>query len=239
MTHSDSIDALAAALAKAQGAMAGAKKDSDNPYFKSKYADLASVWDACRKTLSDNGLSVAQTVGTIGDKVSVTTMLMHASGQWIADELVLTPKDDGPQAFGSAITYGRRYALAAFVGVAPEDDDGEAAQGRVPGRVVTQAPPKPHADSGPLVVTRVTQTPTSRKGMFRYVVEFSNGKTAATIKEQLGALAQQLSETGEVVKAVIDSGKYGPELIALTRETRVAGEPAADIPVMDSNDIPF
>jgi len=130
MQTSESINELAAALAKAQGVMGGALKDSANPFFKSKYADLESVWNACRKALSDNGLSVVQTTSGVEGGVSVTTMLAHSSGQWVRDTLPLYPKDNSPQGMGSAITYGRRYALAAMVGVFQTDDDAEAAHGR-------------------------------------------------------------------------------------------------------------
>jgi hypothetical protein len=130
MKASETINELAAALAKAQGAIKGAVKDSANPFFKSKYADLASVWDACRKPLADNGLSVVQFPRLANGMVEVTTMLMHSSGQFLSDDLNAEPKDTSPQGIGSTITYLRRYALAAVAGVAPEEDDGEAAQGR-------------------------------------------------------------------------------------------------------------
>lgn len=126
--HSETISDLAAALAKAQGAMKGAAKDSENPHFRSRYADLASVWDACRDALSANGLSVAQVMdGDDPATVTVVTVLMHASGQWMSSRLTMRPVKPDPQGVGSAITYARRYALAAMVGVAPEDDDGNAA----------------------------------------------------------------------------------------------------------------
>lgn len=127
---SEQLDQIAAALAKAQGVMGGALKDSANPFFKSKYADLESVWQACRKALSENGLAVIQTTSASDGGVAITTMLIHASGQWVRDTLPLHPKDSSPQGIGSAITYGRRYALAAMVGVYQTDDDGEAAHGR-------------------------------------------------------------------------------------------------------------
>jgi hypothetical protein len=132
---SDSINELAAALSKAQGKITGALKDSSNPFFKSKYADLASCWDACRVQLSENGLAVIQTTGSSdgGAAVVITTTLAHASGQWMRDSLIMVPKDSGPQAMGSCITYGRRYGLAAIVGLAQIDDDAEAAQGRANG----------------------------------------------------------------------------------------------------------
>lgn len=128
-TRSASIGALAAALAKAQGEMEGAAKGNTNPHFKSKYADLASVWDACRGPLSKHGLSVLQPVSADGAKVTVTTILAHSSGEWLEESLTMTAQQNTPQGVGSAITYGRRYGLASMVGIAPEDDDGNAASG--------------------------------------------------------------------------------------------------------------
>lgn len=122
-TKSDSIKELAAALAKAQSAIRSAEKDRENPFFKSSYATIASVWEACRKPLTDNGLSVSQLPSAEGSTVTVTTLLMHASGEWLASELVMTATKADPQGIGSAITYARRYALSAMVGVAPDDDD--------------------------------------------------------------------------------------------------------------------
>jgi len=129
---STETDEIATALAKAQAAMEGAKKDAANPFYKSKYADLQSVWDACRKALTDNGLSIAQVTGWVGETFVLHTRLLHTSGQWIAGDMPIRCKDDTPQAMGSAITYARRYALAAIVGVYQTDDDAEAAQGRAP-----------------------------------------------------------------------------------------------------------
>ena len=131
MNKSETIGKLAEALSKAQGMMKGAIKDSENPFFKSVYADLASVWDACREPLSKNGLSVTQTtrIADNGEPVIITTLL-HSSGEWMSGELLVKPVKADPQSVGSAITYGRRYALSAIVGIAPEDDDGEKAQGR-------------------------------------------------------------------------------------------------------------
>lgn len=129
-SRSPDIAALAAALAKAQGEMEGAAKGSLNPHFKNKYADLASIWDACRGPLSKNGLSILQPVSADGARVTVSTILAHSSGQWISESLTMTAQQNTPQGVGSAITYGRRYGLAAMVGIAPEDDDGNAASAR-------------------------------------------------------------------------------------------------------------
>ena len=126
---------LYAALAKAQGAIRGAEKDRTNPQFRQGYATLASVWDACRAALSANGLSVTQATDVDAEgHVVLRTTLCHASGGSVTGTYPVRPTQDTPQAHGSALTYARRYCLAAMVGVAPEDDDGEAA---------SKAPPRP------------------------------------------------------------------------------------------------
>lgn len=130
MKTSEQINELCAALAKAQGKIVGAVKDSSNPFFRSKYADLASCWEACREQLSSNGLAVIQMTECADTGIAVTTRLTHSSGQWVESTMLMHPKDDTPQAAGSAITYARRYGLAAVVGLAQVDDDAEAAQGR-------------------------------------------------------------------------------------------------------------
>ncbi len=128
--RSQSVAKLAEALSKAQGEITHAQKDTKNEFFKSKYATLAAVWGACRAALSKNGLAVVQTLESESGVVLVTT-LMHSSGEWISGRLPVNPVKNDPQGLGSAITYMRRYALSAMVGVAPDDDDdGEAAQGR-------------------------------------------------------------------------------------------------------------
>jgi hypothetical protein len=177
-SQSPSLAALAAALAKAQGQMSAAKKDALNPHFKSKYADLASIWDACRDVLSANGLAVIQRVGAAADSVCVTTMLVHSSGEWVKDTCVMPVAQRTPQGVGSAITYARRYALSALVGVAAEDDDGNAASGRP-----ATSPP---ADSRPANGTSRTE---AVKAKLKAVVDVKAGETEAeatarTAKEQ-------------------------------------------------------
>lgn len=144
MNKSEQINELAAALSKAQGSMESARKDSENPFFKSHYADLAAVWDAARKPLSDNGLAVTQHPSADGNIVTVETSLLHASGQWVGSQLTMLSKDASPQAIGSCITYLRRYALSSVLGIASEDDDdGNSAQPKEGHRV--EAKPSPRA----------------------------------------------------------------------------------------------
>lgn len=133
MNKSESVKELAAALCKAQGALKGAVKDTANPFFKSKYADLASVWDAVREPFSANGLSIVQvTLPSEGNEIVLETTLMHSSGEWVSGVLSLPVSKADAQGYGSAMTYARRYGLAAITGVAPEDDDGNAAAKAAP-----------------------------------------------------------------------------------------------------------
>lgn len=127
MKTSEQINELAMALAKAQGNMEAAKKDATNPFFKSKYATLDSIWSACREPLSSNGLAVIQSLGGDSDHFYLETMLVHESGQYLSDTIPVTPAKDDIQGLGSALTYTRRYALASIVGITTdEDDDGNS-----------------------------------------------------------------------------------------------------------------
>lgn len=127
--RSEQIGELAAALAKAQGEMENAPKISDNPFFKSKYADLAGILNMVRPALSKNGIAVAQHPSFDGGTVSVQTILLHSSGQWMSSTIAAPVAKSDAQGIGSATTYCRRYALAAIAGIAQEDDDGNSAVG--------------------------------------------------------------------------------------------------------------
>lgn len=126
---SEQINEIAKALAAAQSEMKAAKKDAANPFFKSAYATLESVSDACLPALNKHGIAVTQTTARLGDGSLITleTTLIHSSGQWIGSVYPVHPTKNDPQSLGSAITYARRYSLAAIAGVTVSDDDGEAA----------------------------------------------------------------------------------------------------------------
>jgi hypothetical protein len=147
--QSEAIDKLALALSKAQAHIDGAKKDSVNPHFRSNYADLASVWDACHKHLSDNGIAVVQTTNVVDGQVLLKTMLIHSSGQWIAGLYPVNAVADTPQALKSALTYARRAGLESIAGVCPIEDDGNAANG-----TISQPQPKKDLPQHPPVPTR-------------------------------------------------------------------------------------
>lgn len=141
MNHSESIAKIAAALAAFQSEVKDPARDGENPHFRSKYVQLDGLLAAVRPILSKHGLSVMQSTGGDGQDISVTTEIMHTSGEWIrTDALILKAVKADPQGAGSAVTYGRRYSLSAALGVAwDDDDDGNAAS----------APPKSKVKSAP------------------------------------------------------------------------------------------
>jgi len=130
-TQSENINELLTALSKAQSKIECAIKDKKNPFFKSSYADLNSVWEACRDPLTSHGLSVIQTVEGCKDNMILVTLLGHSSGQWIKSYFPMPIQKFDPQSIGSYITYARRYSLSAIAGIcSDEDDDGEKAMNR-------------------------------------------------------------------------------------------------------------
>jgi hypothetical protein len=129
--QSEQTNDLVSALVKASAEIKTAKKDAENPFFKSKYSDLPSIVDACKSALLKNNLVVTQSTTLVNGVTALVTTLHHTSGQWIRGYYPVTAVKADPQAMGSAITYARRYALSAIVGVVSEDDDdGESAMGR-------------------------------------------------------------------------------------------------------------
>lgn len=174
MKTSEQINELAAALAAVQGAMEPARMNAVNPFLKNKYADLGAVIESVKTLLSEHGLSYVQMASTapieFGPAVSLTTRLMHTSGQWLEDTFTMAiPADEKGksvmQVAGSAISYARRYALSAMLGiVADEDNDGNARNDEVRGRNVTKNPPraKQNGSSKP-AVTPEQQKPSAEQ----------------------------------------------------------------------------
>lgn len=192
MKTSESLVKFAPAFLNAQTAITFAAKDATNPHFKSKYADLESVIDAIKKSLNDNGIMFIQSFSpSDANRLSLTTRLMHESGEWIEDTLNMPLQKNDAQGYGSAATYSRRYALAAITGLYQADDDGNEA-------VKPPPPPKlsdsQHADLltaineatdvkpiGAMLKSAVTQGATEK--------QLNELRTAATARKQtlLGA----------------------------------------------------
>lgn len=161
MNTSPEIDKVSAALVLAQQAMLPLIKDSANPFFKSRYADLQAVTEACYPALQANGICVVQSAESLGsDGINIVTRLQHSSGQYIETFCAIPPAGQDPQKYGSATTYGRRYGLQAAVGLVAVDDDGESAMNRNKpatndhGKTTPSTPATPSADES--MVKKIT-----------------------------------------------------------------------------------
>lgn len=159
-SQSETLGQLAAALAAVQARLPAAVKDKQNPHLRNRYADLGSVWDACRDLLPEHGLAIVQRGVNEGGVWGLETVLAHASGEWIAGVVpLLCGANKGTsemQALGSAMTYARRYGLAAILGVVSEDDDDGHAAGR---REAPQRAQEPRRREAPANGHPVTEGP--------------------------------------------------------------------------------
>ncbi len=141
---------IAEALVKAQKGFSPALKQSNNPHFRSKYADLATCVEAVIDALNDNGIALMQMTHECQDGVTVETVFVHTSGELLsAGKLHVPAAKHDAQGYGSALTYARRYSLMAACGIAPEDDDGNAAVKTVPRGTVSATPPQPAPEPKP------------------------------------------------------------------------------------------
>jgi len=208
MQTSNEIDKLAAALSAAQGELTHASKDRENPAFRSKYATLASIFDACRTPLAKNGLAIVQTVEGDEQKVIVTTRLLHASGQWIEGVFACKPGKGDAQGMGSAATYGKRYGLSAIVGIAADDDDdGNAASNGKP----SVAPvPKVTAPAAAPKASAPAAVPQANAALNLALADFARAETIDQLRgcygraQKAGATAAQLA-TVESYRVQIES----------------------------------
>lgn len=220
-THSESLNELAPALAKAQAAMKAADMDGENPHYRSRYATLASITAAVKKPLADHGLCVVQGVGAGEGTAKVSTMILHASGQWIASELALPVGERAtPQAIGSALSYGRRYGLAGLLGVvADADDDGNAAEESAKASPVAAVKntaklavaaddnqPDPFEWRGTISKLEV-QEGLNARGKWQLHRVFVGDKSASTFDGKLGAAAEALRKLEAPVVLRVKPGK--------------------------------
>lgn len=149
---------LAPALLKAQRKIGGAKKGSANPFYKSKYADLGSVMEACKEALNEEGIAVLQPAGTDDTGHYVETILLHESGESMSRRLYLVLNKTDMQQLGSAISYARRYGLQSMVFIPSEDDDGEALMSRTSAHKPTVEAPRSESVSTTPMTTAVSDS---------------------------------------------------------------------------------
>ena len=231
-TQSDSIAALAAALAKAQSAIPPAPKNAENPHYRSHYADLASVWGACRAPLAAQGIAVIQSPArSESGLVTLTTTLAHSSGEWMTSICAARPSKDDAQGLGSVITYLRRYALAAMVGVTScEDDDAQAA---VAPSAPARSAPTPQRKAEPVAVVhddapsdaaRITSVATrdgvgkNGKSYTRFAIEWTQGGRSfrgSTLSAKVGDSAQAALEDGAAVVIETRETQYGHDVLSI------------------------
>jgi hypothetical protein len=189
------MEAISKALVKAQAAMSHAAKDAKNPHFKSAYSSLASVIDAVRPALSSNGLAFVQKLHTADGGVAVETVLIHESGQEMSFGTLFIPatKQDA-QGYGSAISYAKRYSLQAALGIASEDDDGQAAVKTRPAPVQTV---KVTIDMDAAVEEMSAQTSIDAlKECFAKWYKTSEGEQKETLKFMYDGIKVKLIATG-------------------------------------------
>lgn len=198
MNSSPTIQAISAAFVAAQAEIPHAPKQSTNPHFKSSYADLATVTETIRPVLAKHGLAVLQSSTPADGGVRLQTILLHKSGEWIADEGLFAPlqKHDA-QGVGSATTYVRRYGLCALLGVAQDDDDGNAAS-TPPQAKQTKAASGQHLwPFGEKKGTPLQDMPTKDLEWFTTKYEVKPGQYEAQGREMQAAAAKILKERNQ------------------------------------------
>ncbi len=201
MKTSENITEIASALAKAQELINPAAYDAANPHFRSRYATLASVMQSCRAALSKNQIAVVQGT-TVSDKnVTVTTMLIHSSGQFISDDIMIPVAQNTAQAIGSALTYGRRYGLSALVGIVSEEDDDSNSAMPIPSTEIQKDVKFTQAKSNPQ--TSNNNAPQTVKAEVKPVRQPKEVSERVQKIKQVFGLSAQIGHTPDEMKAII------------------------------------
>jgi len=225
--------AYASALVAAVGELSNVAKTAANPYFKSKYAPLDAIIDATRPILAKHGLAVIQQPLFMEGTAGVDTTIVHKSGYSTTSTLLLPLKDQSPQGVGSAITYARRYALAAVLGIASEDDDDgnvstglhkkqEPAPVKSPVREVSKEEAKATATWKNVEITNIREIQ-GKKSTF-FCIEFDGKAEALTFDKKLYATATDLALVK--VDAGVAPGKNDPSKWQLISLAPTAGAKA-------------
>jgi hypothetical protein len=202
MNKSETIGALAKALAKAQGSLENASKNAANPHFKSKYADLAECLNTIRDVFAESGLSYVQFPSFDNGVASVETMLMHESGEWISSVASAPVSKQDAQGVGSATTYLRRYSIAAMAGIAQEDDDANSAVGSKPQS--KPAPKQADADADGIWLSALSAVKTA--------------PDMASLQKHFLAAQSLISNTGERDRLVLAKDLRKEQLTAMANE---------------------
>ena len=216
---SENITNLAAALLKAQKEMGVALKNAENPYYKSKYSNFKAVIDTVKEPLTNNGIAFLQAVNGGPENPCVETLLLHESGQYLCTKTpIFCLKPNDPQAFGKGITYSKRYALQAFLGLPTEDDDAEAAMGRKDkAKKETPAKVTPQGKAKEIVEQAFFNFTTEHKDECLEHFEYSKEKFTAAIIKHFKALPnrkdsiQKILDTIKPEEVMVESPQKGAE----------------------------
>lgn len=197
---------LDAALAKAQGEIEAASKDKVNPHFNKRYADLASIWAAIRPALSKHGIAVTQwPIDSTDNRLHIVTRLAH-DGEWIMAKFSVPVQKADVQGYGSAVTYARRYSLAAAVGSAPDDDDdGNAAVKHSPKLGVRDDTPRSQPDMAHINGTPGASKAVHREPFDKLVKELRQAATVPALKEWLKLRRNEIDALPEEWVANLES----------------------------------
>jgi hypothetical protein len=225
---SPQIDKLAPALTRVQAKLHAVTKNANNPYFKSKYADLSAVIEESKPILEAEGLALTQwPCGGVGNSISLANLLLHESGQWLYSEFTFESKDPSPQGKGGCITYMRRYGQLAILNMGTEDDDGNKASGK------DQPPQKPVINYSKPVSSFEPPTPTAG-----YIVPFGKfkGKDINSIPlDELKGYVDFLYKSKGTEPLSPGAQKFVDEVAKLTAIKTVMN----DIPPPGDFDVPF
>lgn len=219
MEKSESIAKLATSLIAFQKKVKPIKFDNTNPYFKSKYATLTALVESTKKDLAECGLAVSQLLDGTG---GVTTILMDASGEFISSSLQLKPTKEDPQGVGSAITYSRRYAYAAILGlVSDEDDDGNAASNptkkRMESKVTSPVESEPSTEiiTVSFVPSRVEQVQAKKSGNWYHNIYDESGTKYMCFEAGMSATAVEASKEEKSITLEYKQEKFGKQVVSL------------------------
>lgn len=199
MHKSETIAELAKAMAAAQAEIENASKNAANPHFRSKYADLAEVLNTVRPVMSKNGISISQFPAFDGGIASVETIVMHTSGEWMSGISSAPVTKQDAQGVGSALTYLRRYSLAAIAGIAQEDDDANSAVGgNQRKQQAQQQAPAPKAAPNPTAVIKAINEAKDKESINKYVsTARERGVNDAGMQQIQEAAVDKIGQLGE------------------------------------------
>lgn len=220
MQKSESISKIAPALLAAQKNIGGAHKGAENPFFKSAYASLGDVMEACKEPLNEQGVSILQMVGHDEQGDYVETILLHESGEYISDRMRLVfGKQNDPQAQGSAISYSRRYSLQSALFIPAVDDDGEKAMDRVGKAKEQDSHFKKEESDRERLAREVNQSQESFAiDSVTSVREIKRGKSVYWIvvlensKKELGTTDEELAKIAQSMESEADQARFNYSL---------------------------